>query len=219
MKKFIALAFLIYSASLFGQAEYKVDLNQFIEETQEVLSTENNDLVFSWWIPIEYWRIALQDTEDVSEEVILGIESAFDKYVLICVADGKSNDGQFDFKSYKSVYSGITVEDSSGNKLRPVKRKDIPEGTAAILNNIRPMLAQLLGQMGEGMHLFLFEHNDPTKFNLKEKGQLSINLGKYTFDYLLPLPSVLAPKTCPNDQKAMQGNWIYCPFHGNKLEE
>jgi hypothetical protein len=49
------------------------------------------------------------------------------------------------------------------------------------------------------------------------EGSLSIRIGEQSFDWKLPLGSLMPPKMCPKDKEILNGAWIYCPWHGEKL--
>lgn len=79
----------------------------------------------------------------------------------------------------------------------------------------------MLGQMGDGMHFYLFkvqdENGNPTIDEYKE-GSFTVKHSDKEFNYTLPLVALMPSKICTVDQAEMKGNWKYCPFHGNLLK-
>ena len=49
--------------------------------------------------------------------------------------------------------------------------------------------------------------------------KLLVKVNDEDFIYRLPLASMVEKKVCPEDQELLNGNWVYCPWHGTKLEE
>ena len=97
---------------------------------------------------------------------------------------------------------------------------DISSETKALIDAMQPKLAQMLGQFGSGMRIFLFnakkENGEPV-YNIFKKNKFTISWKNNNIKWNLPFASVFDVKHCPVDQETMQGNWEYCPIHGVKL--
>ena len=50
------------------------------------------------------------------------------------------------------------------------------------------------------------------------RGNFKVDIANESFVWKLPLVSLMEEKICPVDQQKMEGNWIFCPFHGEKLQ-
>lgn len=212
----------LLSFSSFCQWSKKVDLTTYINEIQKWEKNENN-MSLTFWIPNSYWRIALQDSPEVTPEMIQQIEMAFQDYVIIIALDMEMSMGSsMVFRKEPEMRKSISIIDSQGNKYFPIKEDDL-EGSALMFKDaIKPMFVQMLGKMGQGMHFYFFEVKDKEEDNLineYEKGKFTVKHSNYNFEYSLPLSSLLSPKKCPVDNLEMNGNWNYCPTHGVKLDK
>lgn len=198
----------------------KIDLGTFVRQTQ-VMKNSGNLIQMTWWIPTEYWEIALKDNPDVSPSQVSAIVSALEDYVLVCAANLES-DGLNELKrtSEPNLRKGLSLIDQNGKKYLPLEEEDIEAGALAIAGSVKPMFSKMLGDVGKGMHLYFFkvQENGKNLIQAREKGNFTIIHSETEFKWELPLPVLMPTKTCPVDQAEMQGNWNYCPIHGNKLD-
>jgi hypothetical protein len=82
------------------------------------------------------------------------------------------------------------------------------------------MFGNMLGAMGQGMHLFFFPARATDGSSLADatkEGDFSVRLGEESFKWHLPLGSLLPVKVCPEDGERMSGAWKFCPWHGRAL--
>jgi hypothetical protein len=200
----------------------KVNLFDLIKESQQWVK-EDDRMRLSWWIPQEYWRIALADNPQVSPEALREIEKILENYVLVCAADMRisTTTAKFTFSEEIDIRKTIMIIDSTGKKYMPLTEKQISTEARMMAQSIKPVLAQALGEMGKGIHIFFFSVQDSKKQNMvsaTRKGTLRITHSGSEFVWALPLSTLLPPRICPVDQETMKGNWNYCPFHGTKLD-
>ncbi len=176
------------------------------------------DKQFVIWFPPIFWEI-IADKMNVSSEYIT---EPLKDYMMFCVVDYSLVNGKIIFKSEEDIRESLMLIDSSDNKTRPVDESEISGKADSVLNLIRPVMKQLLGQFGEGMKVFLFKPKHKKLHQLddvKSKNKFSLRWDSNTITWKLPFSSVLPPKICPIDKEKMKGNWDYCPFHGVKLEK
>ena len=69
----------------------------------------------------------------------------------------------------------VILVDENGKKHYPISDKEIPTETNTILKGMSPMFAKMLGQMGEGLHSFLFKVKDKNKCKSKDKNESKNN--------------------------------------------
>ena len=203
-----------------AQVARKIELTEFVREIQ-IWNKEGNNMSLSFWLPESYWRYALADTPGVTIEVANQILMTFEDYVFICAVDLNINtDGSILFSDQFQVGESISIEDQLGNKYLPLSDTEISNDALAMSEMLKPMFAQMLGQMGQGMHFFFFKVKDENGKNIineLEEGRFIVRHSNKEFKYELPLVVLLPPKNCPVDSLEMKGNWSYCPFHGDKL--
>ena len=173
------------------------------------------------WLPYNFWEIIGKQMK-LSPDVVQDISNVMKGYMMFAVVDYTMSDNRLTFKPEDELRGIIKLYDSSKRVYLPIKNEDISPTATTMLNNIRPTLAKLLGQFGEGMCIFLFEAKqidgkpamDVTKVNY-----FTLNWEQTTLKWSLPFASILPPKYCPVDNEQMKGNWSYCPFHGVKLDK
>jgi len=112
----------------------------------------------------------------------------------------------------------VKIKDASGKLYSPLDDKDISEIGLEFKKQMTPILAKMMGDMGSHAYVYIFKTTPGAQTNYAAKStSFKIILDKTEFDWELPLPSLIAAKYCPQDNAKMQGNWLYCPFHGVKL--
>jgi len=199
----------------------EVNMTDLIRETQQWAKQEDK-MRLAWWIPNEYWRISLAGNKQIPSGTIEQLENVFRDYILICAADIIINmDGSMLFRDESEIRKTITIEDERGKKYKPLSGSEISLDAAAIAQNIKPMFAQVLGQMGQGMHFFFFSvqnNKNEAMISATKPGGFTVIYADNEFKWTLPLATLLPPKFCPVDKEKMQGNWKYCPIHGKSLD-
>lgn len=216
-----AILFIICT-NAFSQSSKKIDMTEYVREIQ-IWDKQENNMSLAFWIPSSYWRIALEDSPQVTPELINQIETAFEDFMVVCALDLDINlDGTMTFTKEQDLRKSISILDSMGNDYFPLTNEQLSPEALSFSDAIRPMFAQMLGQMGQGMHFYFFKIKDSDGVNIineYEKGRFTIKHSNREFKYSLPLVTLLPPKKCPIDSADMKGNWNFCPIHGVKLEK
>jgi hypothetical protein len=219
MKKLIAFFLIGCCTNAFGQNFKEVNFTEFIRETQQ-WNKENNRLQMVWWLPAEYWKVSLSQTNTVSSEAGNRILAMIKDYVLICTGDMTLQNADLDYKSKEDVRKGLSLIDDAGRSYYPLADNELSQEATDIEEVLKPMFASLLGQMGKGMHVFYFKIQDSNGKNILDayaKENFKVLQGGRSFTWHLPLVTLLPSKFCPIDQEKMKGNWNFCPVHGVKL--
>lgn len=199
-------------------------LDQIIKETQ--LSVGGKDTTgFVWWLPTEFWEQSAIEQGSKLEQARSSF-APLREYTMVIVAVGKIGLGNINWRSENDVRSGVVLRDSEGQTYQPVK--EISGDAQGIAVIIKPVLANILGPMGQNLHILFFPGRtskgvpiaDPTR-----PGGFSVLLTNLTaqketeFSWRLPLTSLSAARFCPVGKERVEANWKFCPWHGNKLEE
>jgi hypothetical protein len=215
----IVIFLVVLSKFVSGQINDKVVLTDFIRETQQ-WNRKDGRMTMAWWVPNEYWRIALKDNKQISKETIDRIENLFEEYVMVGVCDLKINaDATMDFTEESKMRKDILLIDKDGAKYHALSKDDVNSETLELMESIKPMLTQLLGQFGNGLSFFFFSVKDKDLIVATQQGEFKVIHSKTEFKWKLPLVSLLPPKHCPIDNEEMKGNWLYCPVHGKELDK
>lgn len=222
MKKFIfALLLSAILCNVQSQESMAIDQIELIKDLQ-IWDKEGNNMTLAFWIPTSYWRIALSESENTMTESIDLLEEIFGNYVFISIADLTidSYDASLSYTPDSIIRQTISITDNKDIQYLPIPQEEIPFNERYIIESLKPMFKQMLGQMGEGMNFYLFEVKDSEGNNIineAEEGQFTLAYAEHNFTWNLPIPSLLPPKYCPVDNEKMKGNWNYCPIHGEKL--
>lgn len=218
MKKYALLLLLCCGILSFSQEKTQTD--RMIEEIQQVKQNQT-DMKLVWWIPTEYWEVALQENGSITPQQLEYLKELLNDYTIVAAGDYNldSESGVINFSvndsSKKVVFYGLQDQ-----KVTPLKESEIDDKVLIIVNQtLKPLFAQMLGKMGSGVNFFIYNNLENGKRIIDPNlpGSFKVDLNGEIFQWKLPLVSLMKEKTCPVDQQNMSGNWIFCPFHGNKL--
>ena len=220
MKKITILFLLFTSWSLLSQKKKVVDISQLIKETQ-INKTVQNKLHFCWWIPYEFWSISLTQNGTVPQEQIDYIVKTLKPYSLFAIAEGTiSNDGNISYLSNEQIVKNLKLFNANNITYTPIPKENINPDILLLLNNVKPMLKNMLGKMGSNIQFYVFQdydnHNNRITNPYVNNHFTVKTLGK-EYEFELPLSSLLTEKKCPIDNKLLNGTWTYCPWHGEVL--
>ena len=213
-------AFIILTVNV-GAQDFKVSINKLTAETQQ-LSESPDNLKLVWWIPIEFWEAVFEQDKNMPKDQADQILQVFQQYTLLSTIDGTIGTfGDISYKSKKQIFNSLELIDNSNISYFPLREENIDQRTKEVITFIKPVLANMLGKMGENMYFFLFQKEDNPKdriINPTKEENFTVKLGGEELHWNLPLSSLLKPKKCPVDNKLMNGAWKFCPYHGVILE-
>lgn len=220
MKHFLLPIFALIFLSSSAQDFSKVNTNEFITEcVKQGGETPHSQAVI--WFPYEYW-ILVGEKFNFSSELVKQITDEMNQYMMFAVVDYTISNTQPTFKSEDEIRKSIKLYDSSGNIYLPVNENDLSPLASQVLEKIKPVMSQMLGQFGDGMRLFLFDArlvDGKPPYNVAKSNHFTLSWDQTNLKWILPFASILPPKYCPVDNEKMQGNWNYCPVHGVKLDK
>ena len=205
-----------------------IDLNSLIQETQGSNSGEGMTLV--WWIPQEFWQVALSQDASISPTEREQLLTILEPYFMLGVVQGEiSSLGVAQFYNLEQVKQNLTLsfENERGKKTNLTPTEQISEDVELLQKMIRPILEQMMGNLGQNFHFLTFEDRTSSgkrRISPYKDGTIQVQLlgnGKITesnFAIDLPLNSLYVPRICPNGKEA-HISWQYCPWDGTKLEE
>ena len=214
MKKILFL--LTFFAGLQISAQQKSTSEKMLEEIQYTRQSQGN-LKLVWWIPADYWELAIGENGGATPEQIAYIKDLLEEYTIIIAGDYTINGT--DFKVNK-LNNGVTLYGLQGEKVPLLKDSQIDEKVAIIINEVlKPLFTEMAGKMGSGMSFFVYNNKKDGKIMIdpRKAGEFKVEVNKDVFTWQLPLVSLLSDKTCPVNQEKLPGNYVYCPIHGNKL--
>ena len=218
MRKLFLCFFICFSLSALCQTN-RVNISEFMKDLTAT-TTSGRHVQVVLWFPTQYWQI-MGNNMKLDQQVINDLQERMNNYIIIALADGQVMDGGFVHFSLKTdVAASLFVVDSAGKQYRPEDETDLPDKVLSVASALKPVFSNLLGALGEGTNLYFFKLKNPNDQNLvdaEKRGKFTVSFNGINNTYNLPLPSLLPPKFCPVDNARMNGNWNYCPIHGNKL--
>ena len=224
MKNTLCLFLLLFSFASFSQEKLtlkNVDQNKLLKDI--VYTHNGNDqITILYWFPLVYWEImAAKDPKTFTPEVISQLKQMLGNKSIFFAVSGKLNTNARSFESKDETYlrNNISVA-YNGKNYKPIAEAKLSEELKMLNDYIRPMFAQMLGDMGSGLCIFYFEVVDNTGQNLLDPYSsldYSLSLGAMKNTFHLPLPSLFKDSKCTNDGELFPANYEFCPYHGSKL--
>ena len=219
MKILLHFIVLLSFTSAIAQKIKPTSTNEFIQECMKTSGEVGNKQI-AIWLPYNFWTL-VGDQIKVSPEFEENLVNQMRDYIMFCVVDLTLRNADLQFKSEEEIRNSIRLTDSSKNIYKPLEDIDISSDAKRLVQTLKPVMAQMLGQFGTGTRIYLFKakivDNQPS-INVMTKNSFTLSWNSTSFTWKLPLSSILPPKYCPVDNEKMKGNWEYCPIHGVKLE-
>jgi len=200
------------------------DIAAIVKETQQV-DQRNHKLGIFWWVPVDYWEqsgISAGNSVEQAREMFAPLR----EYSVMVIAIGSVGIGNIPWLPEAEVRKNVVLHDQAGNAYKPLDK--ISADAQGLADIMHPVFKNILGPMGEGIHIFFFSAKDASgKEFANPRGNTEFSLvvtdlmGGATpsaYTWKLPLSSLLPPKFCPVGKEKVNANWKYCPWHGNKLD-
>ncbi len=201
--------------------EGKTDVNALISETQKHSNTAHK-VAMIWWMPEQFWQASFEQDPNATAAQAEAVMKTLRPYTVLVAVDGEIGTiGGITYKPQATVQNTIQIVDAKGTHYRPLSDEKISPDARNFLAMMKPVLANMLGAMGQNMNFFLFptvNKKGENVINAKTEGAFSVWLDKTEFKWRLPLGSLIPPKTCPVDGEKLSGAWKFCPWHGVELK-
>lgn len=212
-----ALISFLAGGALLGQA---VDLQKLSQETMQ-WDRDQEVIRLVWWIPTEFWRESFKSNPNLAEEQKQAFYKAVDDYVVVVVIEAKlSALGSLTPSPQERIAERLSLAVGQTEKRRPLSESEIRGDARNLFAVMKPVMESMLGQFGQGMVFFCFDGMDAEGNRLLDPGRenfFSIDLGGKTYNWRLPLGSLLPPKYDAETGEEFPGNYVYSPFSGRKL--
>jgi hypothetical protein len=197
----------------------EVDIQALVKETQ-ISRQAAGKLDLVWWIPTEFWSESFRRNAAMPALQRDEMIATIDEYVIVAAIE--SNIGTL------GTMSSTSKEDMEKEaklvvgkvQLSPIPESELTAGARNFVQIMKPVIANMLGQVGQGLHFIAFKGKNEkgeAVVNPKLPGQLSFKLGEKSFDYRLPLGSLLPAKMDADSGDRFPGNFNYNPYTGKKL--
>lgn len=211
----LAIATVLTTSAGWAVADEGLDIQAIIRDTQK-MSRDPKSLTMAWWMPDEFWEASIRQNPSATQATVDEFVNVTRKYTMVAVADGKlSLLGSVTYASEQAVRSATALVDQAGTSYAPLDEDAIAPDMKNLLSFMRPVIASLMGPLGQNIHFLLFpakDRQDRRIADAKREGGFSVKVGTATFKYRLPLGSVLPPKFDPKTGERFPGNYLYSPF-------
>jgi hypothetical protein len=198
----------------------KVDLMKLTQETQRA-SQETNRMQLVWWIPTVYWSVSFSKDATVSRADAQKVIEAVQDYMIVVIVDGDMGDyGNISYRSPSSIQEKLSMKDKNGKVYKSLSESEIKSDTREMLSAIKPVFANMLGNMGQNLHFYVFPGKDPQNKWIAdplENGEFTVVLDDKNYRWKLPLTSLFPMVVCDKCKENCSGAWSYCPWCGTKL--
>ena len=202
-----------------------IDVDALTVETQAVASTSDS-LELIWWIIPEFWEATFRQNAQMPDQQVDQLLSVIGRYSILGVVQADiSPFGAFRFMEKDAVMDALTIEavDAGGKVVTISHTEPSDPDLRLLLDQMRPVLAQAIGGMGENLYFFpvpIFDDDGERVLSPYDGGQLRVTLQKgetnSTLEIETPLDALFVPRICPNGKPA-HVSWTYCPWSGKKL--
>lgn len=207
-------------AAFAAAEETDVNVDALTAETQKTIN-DNRNIVFAWWIPVEYWQAEARKNLVVDREGFEELLRALEGYIVVALAKGNiRTPTDIEFLSESQVRDVTSVLDINGSAYRAIAATDLDPVAVHLFRAMKPVFANNFGRMGQGLHLLAFPAKDAAGnaiVDTRAPGKLALKVDREELVWRLPLSSLVPPKVCPIDGEVLSGAWSFCPWHGEKL--
>lgn len=197
-----------------------VDFQSFLQETQKITQGPQSFRLV-WWIPTEYWEESLKNDPSMTQDQKNALYEVVDKYTVFSVIDANiSNLGSMVPFPKSEIVRKISLSVGQEKNILPLSDGDLSSDAINLFSMMKPLMANMLGQFGQGLEFVCFKGTDANGkrlLNPKSEKSFTINYSEHSFKWRLPLGSLLPLKYDPLTGEEFPGNYIYNPFTGNKL--
>ena len=177
-------------------------------------------MTMAMWMPDDFWRAALQSGGHMSDKGISDYIAVIHPYTLVAILDAEKGIASFRYADMDTLTNEVTIEDSHGVKYGPLPPNLVAEDVRNLIQVMRPLLTNMMGNMGQHMEFLVFPSMDNAKHLIadpKSEGSLTIHLGDLPLRYRLPLASMLPAAMDTKTGEAFPGNFHFNPYTGDKL--
>jgi len=196
------------------------DIQKLLHETQRMAHTPK-EITMVWWIPTEFWDAVLQNNPQVSAEKRSEFTKVLNAYMVIAVISADVGPmGGINPRSREKIIENAELKVGEITVL-PLKKSEISADARNFVDLMKPMMANMLGQFGQGMEFLIYPNPvaGGEKVEASKSGAFIYTMFGHRFDWKLPLGSLLPPKFDAKTKQEFPGDYLFNPYSGEKLSE
>jgi hypothetical protein len=186
-----------------------------IHETQR-LPQKPGEVTMVWWIPEAFWSASFRQSKNVTPVQAEELLKAVRPYTIFAVFNGTVGAfGGITFKSEDQIRASLRLVDAQGTSYPPRTNDELSADIKNMLMMMKPILANMLGSLGQNMHFFVFPGATQAGAriaNAKEKGRFKVKLEEREFAWRLPIDALLPSKVCTGCNEQCKGSLELLPL-------
>lgn len=194
-------------------------VEDIVRDTQRLVP-ENGHISMVWWMPLEFWDGSLASNPDLPEAARTELVGAMAPYTVVALLRADTTAAGFGNVQGKEELLKNTRFTINGKTLQALPADKISQPATLIIAQLKPVLAQAAGQLGEAMEFLVFPsgEGDTLLVDAAKPGNLTINFYGKDYKWRLPLGSVLPPKIDKATGEEFPGSYEYNPYTGRKID-
>lgn len=199
-------------------ASLNAGINELVRETNRNVQV-GEQMTMVMWMPIQFWEESMKANAAVPEQARAQVLALMGDYTILGVARAKVGiAGISDAQPREELLKNLVLE-SNGKRIEPLAPEALAPGAQIVLAQLKPMIAQVAGPVGSSMEFVAFPAKADGKLQIDaaSEGSLRVKLYDQTFDWKLPLASLLQERVDPKTGEKFPGNYKFNPFTGEKL--
>lgn len=190
-----------------------------VRETQRV-SEKSGQYTMAWWLPHQFWEEGTKANAGMTPEVRAQVLNGLSDYLVIAMLRAKSaNAGLSDVQPKAEILKNLTVE-LNGKAVAPLPPEQVSPVAQLLLAQLKPGMVGMAGALGTALEFVVFpakSADGKPLVDASQDGSVKIRLYDVTFDWRLPLGSLLPVKVDRKTGEEFPGNFQFNPFTGDKL--
>jgi hypothetical protein len=199
-----------------------IRLDQLAQDTQRT-NIGDDVIELVWVVPSLYWQVSATQQQDLGEGDRKRFLAQLDDYLLVATVRGKVGImGIDEFAGPDALLQDLRIIDAAGTPHAPLAPARIPPQLKNLLSVLRPVMANMIGPMGDNMHFAVFNARDAKGkplFDPLADGRLQVRTADNTYPFRTPLGSVLPPQHDPKTGESFPGDYHYNPYTGGALQD
>ena len=205
-----------------ARAETSSDI---VRESARTLEAGGGRVASFWWLPPEYWVLVAKELGIPAEEQAK-VRTVFRDYLLVGALESKLNtDKKPEFATIAEVVKRAKFY-RNGEEIEVLR--DVNPEVVRLTPSLVYLLRASLAGLGDGLRLLPLANVDAKGIPIlagATSGELRL---EYRFDasspaqevyWRAPLTAIAGAKKCPKGGEPLEASYLYCPWHGVKLEE
>lgn len=213
------MTLLLGCCALAGSAA-AANVQDIVHETQR-MSSDGGQISMVWWVPTQFWEESLKASPmvtDAARQQVIGAMSDYTILVLLRASTGVAGITDVQPKAELVKNAQLTI---NGRQLDALPPDQIAPATTVLLAQMKPAIAATAGQMGQGMEFVVYPGKVDGKplLDAAQPGNISVKFYGKSYQWHLPLGSLLPAKIDKSTGEEFPGNYLYNPYTGKKLAD